>query len=483
MLMIFAMLFPAIAGIAVCAARMEEKKRNICCTVILLVTDLLAVLSAVRGGSVTLLDMGGGAVIRFSPDGIGTVFLAMVLILYTAVCFYAFEYMTMEERPAMFFAFYFISFGAMISVCLAGNLVTLYFCFEMATLTSVPLVLHEMTKEAVAAGLKYLFYSIAGALMGLLGVFFAYFYAADSAEFVYGGFIDRAALSGHEGIFLTAIFIAIIGFGTKSGMYPMHGWLPTAHPIAPAPASSLLSGIIAKAGVLAIIRLVYFSVGADVIRGTWVQTAWMCLCMLTIFMGSMMAFCEKVLKKRLAYSTISQISYILLSLSVLSEDGIRGGLLHMMSHAASKGCLFLVAGIFIYKLGKRRVDQLRGVGKQMPVTMWCFTIVSLSLVGIPPMGGFLSKWEIAQAAIGSGMGALSVLAPIILLISALLTAGYLFPIVVDGFFPGHDFMESEEGRSLQKAEPSPLMTVPLIALCAVALCVGLFGNAIVSLVI
>ena len=483
MLSVFAILFPIVAGIIAGLVRMEDRNRCFFCAAVMLVTDILAVCAAAKAGAVTLLDLGGGVLIRFAPDNLGRLFLAVVLILYTAVCFYAFEYMKMEEKPALFFAFYFVSLGAMISVCLAGNLVTMYLCFEMATLTSVPLVLHEMTKEAVAAGLKYLFYSIAGALMGLLGVFFTYFYAGESAEFVYGGFVDRAALAGHEGVFLVVIFVAILGFGTKAGMYPMHGWLPTAHPIAPAPASALLSGIIAKAGVLAIIRLIYYSVGADILAGTWVQTAWMCLCMLTIFMGSMMAFREKVMKKRLAYSTISQISYILLGLSLLTEEGVRGGLIHVMSHAASKGCLFLVAGIFIYKLGRRRVDELRGVGRQMPLTMWCFMIVSLSLVGIPPMGGFLSKWVIATAAIGGGKGFLSVLAPIILLISALLTAGYLFPVAVDAFFPGREFEESEEGKAQVKDEPSPLMTVPLVVLCAAALAAGLFGTRIAGLVL
>ena len=373
----------------------------------------------------------------------------------------------------MFFTFYFLSFTALIAVCLASNLLTLYFCFEMLTLLSMPMVLHELTKDAVSAGLKYLFYSIAGALMGLLAVFFVYYFTSGNAEFVKGGFLDPAKIAGRENLMLIGTMIGISGFGTKAGLYPMHGWLPTAHPIAPAPASSLLSGIIAKAGVIAVIRLVYYSVGTDLIRGTWVQYAWMTLAMLTIFMGSMMAYREHNLKKRLAYSTVSQISYILLSLSFLSEEGMQGALLHVLSHASSKGCLFLCAGVLIYKLGKRRVEELKGVGKLMPVTMLCFTVASLSLVGIPPMGGFLSKWVIAQASLHNGLGLYAVLPPVILLISALLTAGYLLTVVVDAFFPGGGFETEEKAGS---AEPSPLMTVPMICLCFVALAVGIFGG-------
>jgi multicomponent Na+:H+ antiporter subunit D len=271
------------------------------------------------------------------------------------------------------------------------------------------------------------------------------------------------------------ILVGIIGFGTKAGMYPMHGWLPTAHPIAPAPASALLSGIITKAGVIAIIRLVYYCVGADFLRGTWVQTVWMCLALLTILMGSTMAFREKVTKKRLAYSSVSQISYVLFSLSLLTEDGLRGGLLQVISHMSSKGCLFLAAGVFIIVLGAHRVDELRGIGRSLPITMWCFMIASLSLVGIPPMGGFVSKWKISAAALSGAPGIFAIVGPAVLLISALLTAGYLFPIVVDAFFPGNDY--EDDGKF---AEPGILVNAPMIALCLVALLAGVFGAGIVG---
>ena len=473
MSLIIAILFPAIAGIIVSVFRPREKVRNTCYTVIVLLADVLCILALRSGEHITFLTLSENLHMAFAPDRLGTIFLAAVMILYTAVCFYSFEYMKMEERVEMFFTFYFLSFTALIAVCLASNLLTLYFCFEMLTLLSMPMVLHELTKDAVSAGLKYLFYSIAGALMGLLAVFFVYYFTSGNAEFVKGGFLDPAKIAGRENIMLIGTMIGISGFGTKAGLYPMHGWLPTAHPSAPVPAPSLLTGIVAKAGVLAVIRLVYYSVGTDLIRGTWVQYAWMTLAMLTIFMGSMMAYREHNLKKRLAYSTVSQISYILLSLSFLSEEGMQGALLHVLSHASSKGCLFLCAGVLIYKLGKRRVEELKGVGKLMPVTMLCFTVASLSLVGIPPMGGFLSKWVIAQASLHNGLGLYAVLPPVILLISALLTAGYLLTVVVDAFFPGGGFETEEKAGS---AEPSPLMTVPMICLCVVALAVGIFGG-------
>ena len=478
MLLIATILFPMIAGICVCAPKgLASRTRRALLICAMLASDALGALAILRGSDITLCALSANVYIGFAPDGIGRLFLAAVLIMYTAACFYSFEYMRDEARPNMFFAFFFISLGALESVALARNLVTVYLCFELATLASVPLVLHELDRDSILAGRKYLFYSVGGALMGLFAVFFIYSCAGGSAEFRFGGFIDPARIAGREGLFLAAVFTGIIGFGTKAGIYPMHGWLPTAHPIAPAPASALLSGIIAKAGVLAVIRLVYYSVGAELLRGTWVQRVWMIIALVTIFMGSMMAFREKVLKKRLAYSTISQISYILLALSLLTEDGLRAGLLHLLAHAFSKGCLFLCAGVFIHKLGRREVGQLRGVGSIMPVTMWCFTIASLSLVGIPPLGGFLSKWQIAQAAITSGEGVWAILPPAVLLISALLTAGYLLPVVVDAFFPGEEFKQT-----LPNSEPSALMTAPMLALCALALAVGVWGIALTGAV-
>ena len=475
MLILLAVLFPMIAGIWVSVLSLDDRRRDACYACVSAGSAVLGLLALLYGKPVTLIRFSENVTLSFRIDELGRIGLGAVLILYTCVAFYAFEYMKMEERPNVFFGFLYVSLGALIAVCASGNLVTVYLFFELATLSTVPLVLHEQTKAAVSAGMKYLFYSVAGALMGLFGVFFIYYYGAAGNEFRFGGFVDAAALEGHEGILLAAVFVAIVGFGTKAGMYPMHGWLPTAHPIAPAPASSLLSGIIAKAGVIAVIRMVYYSVGADLLRGTWVQYAWMILAMMTVFMGSMMAFMEQDIKKRLAFSTVSQISYVMVSLSILSVDGLRGGLLQVMAHAAAKGCLFLTAGVFIYRLGKRKVPDLYGIGRQMPVTVWCFLIAALSLVGIPPMGGFLSKWVIALASVGSGMGVFSVLPPVILLISALLTAGYLFPVAFHAFFPGEEF----DGPT-EKREPNALMLVPMLLLCGCTLTVGLFGVSILG---
>lgn len=273
-----------------------------------------------------------------------------------------------------------------------------------------------------------------------------------------------------EGSVLALVFCAVLGFGAKAGLYPLHGWLPAAHPVAPGPASAVLSAVIAKAGVLGILRFIYFVVGPELLRGTWVQTAWMILGMGTIFMGSMMAWREKVFKRRLAYSTVSQISYILCGLFLLSEAGVQSALLHTMFHAAAKTGLFLTAGAVIFYTGKTRVDEFKGIGRQLPWTISCYTLVALSLVGIPPFAGFVSKWYLAAASLDSGLAVIDWLYPAILLLSALLTAAYLLPITIDGFFPGKD------EKLPERISESPLMVGPLLILGLAALVMGIGGG-------
>lgn len=206
------------------------------------------------------------------------------------------------------------------------------------------------------------------------------------------------------------------------------------------------------------------------------QTAWMVLALITVFMGSMLAYREPVLKKRLAYSTVSQLSYILFGLAVMDTGSVTGSLLHVLSHGFIKSTLFLCAGAIIYTTGKTRVNELRGIGKEMPLLTWCYTIVSLGLIGIPPTGGFVSKWYLAEGALSSGIPVFDWLGPVILLVSALLTAGYLLPVTIQGFFPGADY----DYRTFQKKEPSWFMTIPVLILTILSVLIGLFPNGLVN---
>lgn len=484
-MLILPVLFPVIMGIVILTGKGFRTNRSflIKTTAAALIGGSVLAVTALFAGEegLKLWQLTSNIAIAFRVDGVSRVFAGLTAAMWLLAGIYSFKYMTHEENEEQFFGWYLIVLGVLMGLDFSANLITFYVFYELMTLTSLPLVLHERTKEAVMAGLKYLFYSVAGAFMALFGIFFLTT-VCSNLDFTPGGVLDMGLVSQRKGLFLAAVFCMLIGFGTKAGMFPLHGWLPTAHPVAPAPASAVLSGIITKSGVLAVIRVVFYIVGPEVIRGTWVQNAWIGLSLLTVFMGSMLAYKEPVLKKRLAYSTVSQVSYILFGLSILEPVGFVGALSHVIFHSLIKNALFLAAGAVIFTTGWTRVEQMRGLGKIMPKMLICYTAVSLGLIGIPPLSGFISKWYLAQGALSSGTGVWSFAGPVVLLVSALLTAGYLLPLTIQGFFPGTDFDESEmKLRGLEGKEPSGVMLVPVALMAAGTLFFGCFPGALLRM--
>ncbi len=470
-LMMITIFVPILWGLML-LVKSEFKNRNtlLAITGIGLVTTAILAYAMIVGEETELLlfSLGEKMHIFFRMDAVSRLFAAVVTVVWVLAGFYSFEYMKHEKEEKRYFGFYLMVFGVLLALCFAGNLITYYLFYEMMTLLSMPMVLHSKTKEALMGGLKYLFYSLFGAYMVLFGIYFLNKYAF-TMDFMAGGTLDMSAVTGNETLLLAVAFAMIVGFGVKAGMFPLHAWLPTAHPVAPAPASAALSGIIVKMGVLGILRVVYYIFGAEFLRGTWVQTVWMSLALLTVFMGSMLAYREKLLKKRMAYSTVSQVSYILFGMSLLQADGLTGSLLHVVFHAAIKSTLFLTAGAIIYKTGKTKVDELKGIGKEMPITIWCYTFAAAALIGIPPASGFISKWYLAIGALEAQIPIFSWLGPVVLLVSALLTAGYLLPITVNGFLPGADFHYA----GLKKKEPAAIMVIPIFILAALAVVFGI----------
>ena len=485
---------PVIAGIFLLVAAFRKHPENVQISPgerhrlhliagsVLLISAVLAVAAVWTGEkSLTLFYLMEEIPIYFHIDGISRIFVTFTSIVWVCAGSYAFIYIQHEGKETGFFGFYLLAYGVVLALDFSGNLVTMYFFYELMTLTSAPMVLHHGSKGAMIGTLKYLFYSLCGAYMGLFGIFFLYRYC-DTLTFTPGGTLNLAAAQDHYTILLAAVFVMLVGFGAKAGMFPLHSWLPAAHPVAPSPISAVFSGILVKGGVLAVIRTVYYIVGPDFIRGTWVQTAWIVLTILTIFMGSMMAYREQVLKKRLAYSTVSQISYILFGLALLTPTGMTGALLHTVFHAFIKATLFLSAGVFILEENKSRVDQLAGIGKCMPKTLMCYTFASLALIGIPPASGFISKWYLAQGALHAEVGVFRWLGPVVLLISALLTAGYLLPVTMRGFFPGKNAGE-EQQEIVVNEEPPAFMLVPMIVLAALTIILGLLPNPLTKYIV
>ena len=439
----------------------------------------LFIISGVVGSSVGLFCIVDDIRIYFNIDDTGRLFAATAAVIFVLTGFFSFGYMAHEKNEKRYYAYYLMTFGVLVGLCFSGNLVTMYMFYEFMTIVSVPLVLHSGSREAVMAGLKYLIYSFCGSYMALFGIYCLYRYT-DTLDFVGHGTLraDELVQSGNVQLMLAASFLMILGFGVKAGMFPMHAWLCAAHPAAPAPASAFLSGIIVKGGILAVIRTVFYCIGSDFLRGTWVQTLWILLASITVIMGSALAYKERMLKKRLAYSTISNLSYIMLGLAFLSESGFRGSLLHVVFHAVIKTALFMFAGSVIFVTGKVRVNDLAGLGKKMPMLFRAYTIAALGLTGIPPMSGFVSKWYIGLGGFSSDIPVFSRLGVVALIISALLTAGYLLPISVKGFLAD----ENNGSMALHYKEPPRIMLVPVIVLAAATLVLGIFPVPLVEFI-
>lgn len=475
-LILLSVLFPVVAGclLFVVTRRGNRKVQSVYVTTVLITEIVLVVAVAfIKETIVECFSLTPTIRLLLCNDGLSGLFGVLVSLVWFLVGIYSFRYLKETGKPVMFYGFYLIALGVLQGIGLAGNLVSFYLFYEWMTLMTVPFVFYNRTKASIRASRKYLFYSVAGASLVLAGIFLLSG-NADGLRFA-GDTLNETA---NRTEVLLASVLLLIGFGTKAGMFPMHGWLPTAHPVAPAPASAVLSGVITKAGVLGIIRSFYYVIGMEYISGTYVQTLFLTLALITVFMGSMLAYKERVLKKRLAYSTVSQVSYVLFGLALFTPAGFAAALLHMVFHSVIKNALFLFAGTVIHQTGEESVEGLRGMGKDMPVTFWCFTFASLALVGIPPMSGFVSKWYLAKGAMDASVGAFSYVGPVVLLVSALLTAGYLLSITADGFFPGKKFV----GATPEPREGHVSMLIPCGIFAAAALLLGIFASPLYEFV-
>ena len=481
-------LLPVLSGLALLFVKeLDNSSKRNPFTLAVLAVNVLALLPVLfaQDMELHLLTLSDSLPIFLHTDAPGKVFATIMGFVWAVAGAYSFEYMHHEKDHRRYYSLYLITLGVLMALCFAGSIVTFYMFYEAMTLLTFPLVMHSKKKAAVAAGIKYLIYSVIGASLVLLGVFILSPYV-NTFAFTAGGVLNMEAVAGNEGLVLTTVLLMLMGFGAKAGLFPLHGWLPTAHPAAPSPASAVLSGVITKAGVLGVIRLMYSYLGADFLSGSWVQTAYMCMTLLTVFTGSLLAYHEGHLKKRLAWSSVSQVSYVLFGLSTMNPVGFAGAVLHAIAHSFAKDTLFMSAGAIIMKTEKTQVADLRGIGKQMPVTMACFTVASLGLVGIPPCMGFISKWYLAQGSLAaSGVNAaLNVIGPVVLLISALLTAGYLFPIVIRGFITGnagHGHGHDEPAETFTRNDAPLMMLIPLLVLAALSVIAGMFPGALIDL--
>lgn len=413
----------------------------------------------------------GDLSICFKVDGMGMVFAGLVSALWPFATLYAFEYMTKEEHEKIFFLFYTMTYGITLGIALSANLLTMYFFYELLTLVTVPLVMHTLTREAILASRKYLYYSLGGAAFAFIGLIMIIIYGT-TTDFILGGVLDLTKIGGRTNVLLFVYVMAFLGFGVKAAVFPFNSWLPQAG-VAPTPVTALLHAVaVVKSGAFAIIRLTYYSFGVDFLKGTWAQTTVMLVVMFTIVYGCSRAVKETHLKRRLAYSTISNLSYILFGVTIMTPLGLVGALTHLIFHAVIKICSFFCAGAIIHQTEKQYVHELDGMGYRMPCVFGIFTVSALALMGVPGLAGFISKWNLASAAVESS-NPVAYFGIACLLISALLTAIYMLTIVVRAFFPGKDF---DDYSIKEFKDPNWKMLLPLFVFVFFIIAFGLYSQ-------
>lgn len=413
--------------------------------------------------------------ISFRVDGMTMIFAGLVATLWPFATLYAFEYMKHEGHEKYFFIFYTVTYGITLGIAFAEDMLTMYFFYELLTLVTVPLVVHTLTREAILASRKYLYYSLGGAAFAFIGLIFIMTYG-NSLDFVYGGVLDLEKIGGRADVLLLVYVFAFFGFGVKAAVCPFNSWLPQAG-VAPTPVTALLHAVaVVKSGAFAIIRLTYYSFGTEFLKGTWAQNVVMAVVIFTIVYGCSRAVKETHLKRRLAYSTISNLSYILFGVVIMTPLGLLGALTHLVFHAFMKICSFFCAGAVMYKTGKTYVHELDGLGRKMPVVFGIFTVSALALMGVPGLAGFVSKWNLATAAVmsSSRMAYVGIAA---LLISALLTAIYMLSIVIRAFFPNKEF---DEDSIRDVKDPNWYMLLPLGFFALMIIVFGLNSAPIVQ---
>lgn len=480
-LTLLSVVFPIAAGAALLVRRPENRRaRNIyciCCALISSVFVLGSVAATALFGAestaLTIVKMSRMLEAAVRVDRASMVFACIIGVLWPITTVYAFSYMKHEGMENKFFGFFLMSYGVVAGIAFSANFFTMYLFYELMTLATLPLVMHEMDAKARYAGKLYILCSMTGAALAFTALVFLT-ECGSTLDFTSGGVLDAAKSAGREEALYIAFVLGFFGFGVKSAIFPFHGWLPSAS-VAPTPVTALLHAVaVVKSGAFAVMRLVYFAFGTGFLAGTWAQSAAICASALTVVYGSAMSLRTPHLKRRLAYSTVSNLSYILLAFALMTPAGLVGGLLHMIYHAVIKITLFFCTGAVLHRTKLEYVYDMEGLHRRMPATCAAFTLAALALMGIPPLGGFTSKWSIATAACAledwrgyTGAAAL--------IVSTVLTALYMMTAIIRFYFPLRDAPAVTE-----RSEADWQMLLPLGILIALIAAGPLCSGALIG---
>jgi multicomponent Na+:H+ antiporter subunit D len=404
----------------------------------------------------TVAEVIPGVAIKFRVDALGMLFALVSSTLWIVTSAYSIGYMRglNEHSQTRYFCCFAIALSATIGVAFSANLLTLYLFYEMLSFATYPLVTHHQDLEARSSGRKYLLYIVGGSIGLVLPAMLIAYDLAGTLEFSKQGFL---AGTGSKGLMLVLLLMLVFGFA-KVGIMPFHSWLPAAM-VAPTPVSALLHAVaVVKVGAFSVVRVITGVFGTDLLSSLDLGTIICYLASFTIITASLIALSQDGLKRRLAFSTIGQLSYIVLGVALLSPKGLIGGMTHIAMHAFGKITLFFCAGAIFVATGKKNISEMVGIGKRMPITMIAFFIGSLSVIGLPPTGGFFSKWYLVLGTLQADQVPML----IVLLSSSLLNAAYFLPIVYKAFF-----CTKEEAMFPNTMEEAPVWCVAPLVVTAI----------------
>lgn len=426
---------------------------------------ILSMVPAVLAGNQyewTLCQITDTLTLTLRTDPAGMIFAVLASMLWVPMNFYSIGYMRCnnEKEQTGYFAAFAICMSAVMGIAMAANLLTFFIFYEILTLASYPLVLHKRNQEALKASRKYLIYTLISGQLFLAGII-AVYCISGTLDFKAGGFLtlDMAP----KWVLQVVFTLLILAGSVKAAVMPLHGWLPAAM-IAPTPVSALLHAVaVVKTGVFAVLRVIGFVFGPELLANIGVTDVLAWVAAGSIIISSMIALKQDHLKRRLAFSTVGQLSYIVLGAALLSPLSIKGAYLHLVAHAVMKITLFMCAGLIIVRTHRSNISEMYGIGKKLPVTMACFTISSLGIAGTPFLVGFVSKWNLALGALQAGK-------PLYILVwvaSALLAAAYLMPVVKMAYF-----RTDPQEKFRQYGSLSYSMLIPICITTAIAVILG-----------
>lgn len=463
---------PAAAGIAMrWIGKMEERGARSRYVGLVLLFDLLMTTVLLWAGEdcVYRVQVTGNLWFVLRQDALAKLFSSLAAGGWMLNGFFSFEYMSKEESQVSFFSFYLITGGLLNGLAYAGGYSTMKLFYILVSASVIPLIAHRRTELAIRAAIDYTVYVLIGIVLVQAGDGYMRNFVT-AQEFMPGGSLSAEALDGHEEMFLFMIFLVMLGYGVKACLFPFHGWNKMVSDTAPVAATSAISGILTKSSILVMIRILGNVVGIDILKGTWVQYAWMVLALASIFIGAVLAFRTKELAERMSYSTIGQVGCIVFGVVLMDTKAITGALVLMTAHTMAILALFFAVGSIEFQTGYTRVGQLRGIGRQIPQMMLCFALASCVLMGIPPTLGFVGDWNVYLGAAQTGIPYLAGAGSFVFICGELLAAGYLLEIILKGFFPGASYDYVHENV----CHPSVLTRFPAYLLTALTYIVGFY---------